>query len=133
MFEQSMLLVFDDSIDFVNTMEQKDLRGGSIKPIIVVPIACIGDSVENNDKKKDTSISPSENFARRLSYDERLEEAETLDIGVDRNAEAVTNEVIEVVTPMEEGHSVVPEAQSYIEPVKSVQAVIDDINKEHQV
>ncbi|MCE5166839.1 hypothetical protein HAX54_027919 [Datura stramonium] len=157
MFEQLVLPDFGDSIDFPNTIEYNDLGGGTCEPIIIVPIDRIGDSVATDDKQHDIGFFPSDDTERRLSYDERSEEAQTLDIGVDRNAKVykrdskkrktipviddpisaqssilfdkndAITEVAKPVTPTEEEHPVVPEVQTQSEIVKSVQAVKNEV------
>ncbi|MCD9639589.1 hypothetical protein HAX54_024208, partial [Datura stramonium] len=74
MFEQSALRDFGDNTGFDNTIEQSNIGGDTIEPIDIVPIACSGDTVPNNDKQQDISASTSDDTARRLSYEKRVEE-----------------------------------------------------------
>ncbi|MCD9637653.1 hypothetical protein HAX54_021057, partial [Datura stramonium] len=125
--EQSALCDLGDSTGFANITKQNNVGGDTIEPIDVVPIACIGDTVPNNDKQQDIDISTSEDITRRLSYEERPEE------GVDK-------EVADPVTSVEEQHLVIPKAQTQSYIVKSVQEVnyedpesATPLEEEHQV
>ncbi|MCD7467272.1 hypothetical protein HAX54_004605, partial [Datura stramonium] len=53
--------------------EQNNVGDGTIEPIVIVPIACSGDTIRNNDKQQDIGISTSDDITRRLNYEEREE------------------------------------------------------------